>query len=114
MLALFRAPDHRLRPGVLADRIAWEKSRISHQLTRMAARGLVERVECETDGRGSFVVLTRQGRRALLSAMRGHAASIRALFLDALEPEEKQALADASTRVLERVRREAASDAKPD
>jgi DNA-binding MarR family transcriptional regulator len=114
MLALFKAPDHRLRPGVLGERIGWEKSRMSHQLTRMVGRGLVERIECDTDGRGSFVLLTRKGRRALLSAMRGHATSIRTLFLDALEPEEKQALADASTRVLDRVRREAASDAESD
>lgn len=114
MLTLFRAPDHRLRPGVLGERIGWEKSRMSHQLTRMAGRGLVERIECDTDGRGSFVVLTRAGRRALLSAMRGHATSIRTLFLDELEPEEKQILADASARVLERLRRESASGADSD
>ena len=87
---------------------------MSHQLTRMAGRGLVERIECDTDGRGSFVVLTRAGSRALLSGMRGHATSIRTLFLDALEPEEKQALADASARVLERLRRDSASDADSD
>jgi DNA-binding MarR family transcriptional regulator len=114
MLTLFKAPDHRLRPGILGERIGWEKSRMSHQLTRMAGRGLVERIECDTDGRGSFVVLTRAGRRALLSGMRGHATSIRTLFLDVLEPEEKQALADASLRVLERLRRESTTDADSD
>ena len=103
MLTLFKAPERRLRPGALGDAIAWEKSRLSHQLTRMVARGLVERVECDTDGRGSWVVLTRAGRLALLRAMRDHATAIRSLFFDVLEPHEKQAIADASARVLEQL-----------
>lgn len=100
LLALFRAPERRLRPGALGELIGWEKSRVSHQLTRMVGRGLVERTECATDGRGSFVELTRAGRRALLSSMRDHALAIRTLFLDVLEPAEKEAIANASARVL--------------
>ena len=103
MLALFRSPDRRLRPGPLGEQIGWEKSRLSHQLTRMVGRGLVERVECDTDGRGSVIVLTNAGRLAMLRAMRDHAVAIRTLFLDVLEPDEKRALADASARVLERL-----------
>lgn len=103
LLTLFKAPEHRLRPGVLGELIGWEKSRVSHQLTRMVSRGLVERIECDTDGRGSLIVLTRAGRRALLGAMRDHALAIRALFLDLLEPDEKQAIASASSRVLQRL-----------
>jgi DNA-binding MarR family transcriptional regulator len=111
MLALFTAPDRRLRPGELGETIVWEKSRLSHQLTRMVARGLVERVECDTDARGTWVVLTRAGRRALFGAMRDHATAIRALFFDVLEPHEKRALADASTRVLEGLRESSALEA---
>jgi DNA-binding MarR family transcriptional regulator len=103
MVTLFEAPDRKLRPGALGEAIAWEKSRLSHQLTRMVARGLVEREECDTDGRGSWVVLTPNGRRALLRAMRDHARDIRSLFLDQLEPHEKQALAEVMTRVLSRL-----------
>ncbi|WP_448809042.1 MarR family winged helix-turn-helix transcriptional regulator [Agromyces bauzanensis] len=103
MLTLFQSPDRRLRPGALGEAIGWEKSRLSHQLTRMAARGLVERIECDTDGRGSLVVLTRDGRRALLRAMRDHARDIRSLFLDVLTDDEKRAIADASSRVLSRL-----------
>ena len=103
MLTLFNAPDRRLRPGALGEEIGWEKSRLSHQLTRMVSRGLVERVECDTDGRGTFVVLTRAGRRALLASMRDHALAIRTLFLDLLEPDEKRAIADVSARVLARL-----------
>ena len=103
LLTLFDAPDRRLRPGALGEALGWEKSRLSHQLTRMVARGLVERVECETDGRGSWVVLTRTGRRALLGAMRDHATAIRGLFLDVLAPDEKRLLAELADRVRERL-----------
>jgi DNA-binding MarR family transcriptional regulator len=111
MLALFKAPEHRLRPGELGESIVWEKSRLSHQLTRMAARGLVERAECDTDARGTWIVLTRAGRRALLGAMRDHATAIRTLFFDVLAPNEKQVIADASSRVLERLRESSALEA---
>ena len=103
MLTLFDAPERRLRPGALGEALGWEKSRLSHQLSRMAARGLVERAECDTDGRGTWVVLMRDGRRTLLHSLRDHAASIRSLFLDALEPDEKRVLARANERVLERL-----------
>jgi len=108
MLTLFQAPDRRLRPGELGEAIAWEKSRLSHQLTRMVARGLVERVECDTDGRGSWVVLTRDGRRALLGAMRDHASAIRSLFLDVLGPAERRMIADVAARVGGRLHEEPA------
>ena len=104
MLTLFKADDRRLRPSALAEAIGWEKSRLSHQLTRMAARGLVEREECDTDARGSWIVLTRDGRRTLLGAMRDHAKAIREHFFDVLHPDEKSAIADGSARVLERLR----------
>ena len=101
LLTLFKAPDRRMRPGALGESIGWEKSRLSHQLTRMATRGLVERIECDTDARGSLIVLTRDGRRALLGAMRDHASAIRSLFLDVLEPDEKRVIAEVSARVSE-------------
>ncbi|MBT2499410.1 MarR family transcriptional regulator [Agromyces sp. ISL-38] len=103
LLTLFKAPEHQLRPSALGEKIGWEKSRVSHQLTRMATRGLVERVEHDTDARGTLVVLTKAGRLALLKAMRDHAMAIRSLFLDHLEPHEKQALTDVSSRVLGRL-----------
>jgi len=103
LLTLFTVPDRGLRPGALGDALGWEKSRVSHQLTRMATRGLVERIECDTDARGTVVVLTQGGRLALLRAMRDHATAIRTLFFEVLEPHEKRAISDASSRVLERL-----------
>ncbi len=100
LLSLFRAPERRMRSRDLAARIGWEKSRISHQATRMEARGLVERSECADDLRGTWIGLTTNGRRAVLGAMRQHTTAIRSLFFDVLTPEELASLHAVSERVL--------------
>jgi len=38
LLALVEAEDNRIRSSVLADRIDWERSRLSHHLRRMETR----------------------------------------------------------------------------
>lgn len=107
LLVLFESPEKRLRTGELSEVLAWEKSRVSHQVARMEARGLVERTECESDGRGTWVGLQPDGTRALLGAMREHAAAIRDLFLAELEPDEKEIIRKAATRVLTKLNPEA-------
>lgn len=103
LVTLFEAPDHRLRTGELADFLAWEKSRVSHQISRMAVRGLVERHECVEDGRGIWIMLTAAGRRAALGATREHAAKLREVFFDVLDEEEKEAFRAGAARVLDRL-----------
>ncbi len=104
LLALFRSRDRRLRSRDLAETIGWEKSRISHQVTRMEARGLVERAECSDDLRGTWICLTSDGRRATLGAMREHTSTIREIFFDVLTTEELAAFGSTSERVLEAIR----------
>lgn len=99
MLALWNAPHRKLRTGELADDLAWEKSRVSHQVTRMVARGLLERTECDTDARGVWVGLTAEGSRTMLAATRDHTAAIRAWFFDVLTDDEKQIIQTASQRM---------------
>jgi DNA-binding MarR family transcriptional regulator len=103
LVTLFEAPERQMRTGELGQVLAWEKSRVSHQVARMEARGLVERVVCESDGRGTWVTLATDGKRALLGAMREHASAIRDLFLDELEPDEKQIMLRATARVLDKL-----------
>ena len=99
--ALFEAPDRQLRARDLGQRLSWEKSRISHQVSRMEKRGLVERRECETDARGSWIGMTPDGSRAVLGAMRDHAATLRRYFFDVLDPAELEAFKAASNRVID-------------
>ena len=103
LLALFESPNRQLRSRDLAEVIGWEKSRISHQVSRMEARGLVDRQECEDDLRGTWVGITADGRRATLGAMRQHTTAIRSLFFDVLSPTELTALSSASGKVLDAI-----------
>lgn len=103
LITLFESPERQLRARELTARLGWEKSRLSHQVTRMVARGLVERNECDTDGRGSWIGLTTQGRLATLGAVRAHALTIRRLFFDVLTDSEREVLGAVSARVLETI-----------
>ena len=76
LLTLHHAPQHQLRIKAITDTLGWEKSRVSHRVTRTEKRGLLERAECEMDARGSWIRLTADGRQAVLGALRGHAAAI--------------------------------------
>jgi DNA-binding MarR family transcriptional regulator len=103
LITLFEAPERRLRTGELAELLTWEKSRVSHQIARMEARGLVERNDCAEDARGTWITLTADGRRATLGAMRDHAAKLREIFFDVLGDREKEALRASATRVLDKI-----------
>jgi DNA-binding MarR family transcriptional regulator len=92
LVHLSEAPDHRLRMNELASRMLWEKSRLSHQVTRMQQRGLVDRAECRSDARGSFVVLTPQGLDAIRTAAPAHVADVRRHFFDRLTDEQVKTL----------------------
>ena len=80
--------EGRMRVTDLARLMQWERSRVSHHVTRMERRHLVQRVECAEDGRGAFVVITPQGRAAIEQAAPSHVNTVRRLVFDALSPEE--------------------------
>lgn len=97
--SLSHAAGHRLRAGALADSLGWEKSRISHQVSRMTSRGLVERADCSADARGTWVVLSEGGADALARASCGYLEVLNRMFFDALQPNDKRAIRTAATRV---------------
>jgi DNA-binding MarR family transcriptional regulator len=101
LTTLSAAKDRRLRARELGDLLAWEKSRVSHQVSRMEARGLVERQECPEDARGTWIAITAEGRRTMLRATRDHGTTLRKYFLDVLEPDELELLQNLSKRVLD-------------
>jgi len=75
--------DGSLRQQELADSMNWDKSRLSHHLTRMEKRGLVTRKPLDTD-RGVQVLLTPAGRSVLHDARPIVSKAIREHFLDQL------------------------------
>lgn len=80
--ALADAPEGQMRAGELGDMLAWEKSRISHHVTRMVARGLVDRVRCDSDARGTWVEIADAGTAALAVARPAYADEVRKTFLE--------------------------------
>lgn len=93
LVVLSEAPDRRLRARELGRLTGWEKSRLSHHITRMESRGLVSREECATDGRGAFVVMTALGRDTMATAAPGHVEAVRSYLIDLLTPEQLDTLA---------------------
>lgn len=100
LVVLTDQPDGRLRAYELGAELGWEKSRVSHHVSRMAARGLVTRERCPSDQRGSFVAVTDRGRAAIAAAAPGHVAAVRRYFVDLLSPEQLDTLAAITARVL--------------
>jgi DNA-binding MarR family transcriptional regulator len=98
--AIHDATGRGLRITAIAEAIGWEKSRVSHLVTRMEKRELLDRTECDVDARGSWIGLTVSGRRALLGASRGHSAAIRRYFLEVLDPMDAASLESLSARVV--------------
>jgi DNA-binding MarR family transcriptional regulator len=93
--------DARMRILELARALGWEKSRLSHQLTRMQQRGLIERSNCSEDRRGAFVVLTDQGRDTVERAAPRHVESVRRYVFDRLTAEQVESLGTISATVVQ-------------
>jgi DNA-binding MarR family transcriptional regulator len=88
LVHLTDSSEGQVRVTDLAGLLRWERSRLSHHVTRMERRGLVERSECVDDGRGAFVAITKTGRAAIIRAAPGHVRAVRRLMFDALSAEE--------------------------
>jgi DNA-binding MarR family transcriptional regulator len=89
----------KLRQQELADSMDWDKSRLSHHLTRMEKRGLVVRKPLDTD-RGVYVIITSSGKTALDEALPIVSKAIRKHFLDQLTDQDM----DSITRLAERTK----------
>ena len=96
---LSEAEDGVLRTRDLGKSVGWERSRLSHQVSRMEKRGLVCREECASDARGSMVRLTELGWKAIEAAAPDHVAAVRGYFFDHLTQAEQTQLAGLLDRI---------------
>jgi DNA-binding MarR family transcriptional regulator len=101
LVPLSEEPGGVLRARELCTEIGWDRSRLSHHISRMEKRGLVVREQCSEDGRGSMVRLTEAGRRAIEGAAPEHAESVHRYFFDLLSKQELRTLAAVFDRLLE-------------
>jgi DNA-binding MarR family transcriptional regulator len=100
---LSEAPGRTLRMTALALRTNATLPRLSHVLSRLEARGLVERFPCPTDKRATNATLTDAGWKAVVAAAPGHVEAVRAYVIDALSPEQVAQLAAIAGNILGRV-----------
>ncbi len=103
LVGVSEAPERRIRAHVLGANLVWEKSRLSKQISRMEARGLVVRESCPHDARGSFVVLTPLGLQTVERAAVHHVARVREAFFDSLTDEQVGQLTAISIAVIDRL-----------
>jgi DNA-binding MarR family transcriptional regulator len=75
-----------MRQQTLARSMGWDKSRLSHHLTRMRQRKLIERRDAGE--RVVLVALTKHGRAKLDAARPVHAESVRRNLLSRLSAEQ--------------------------
>ena len=92
LVALSEAPEQRLRLHELCTQLEWDRSRASHQVTRMEKRGLLTKEPDEEDARGINVCVTHVGLEHLRRAAPEHVESVRRMVFDHLQPEDVPAL----------------------
>lgn len=103
LVHLTDVPDGRLRAFELGEGLQWDKSRVSKQVARLAARGLVAKEDCEADRRGAYVVLTQAGRQVIEAAAPAHVELVHQLVFDTLTPDQIREWAAISSTVLRRL-----------
>jgi len=107
---LSESPGGVLRARELGTEIGWDRSRLSHHITRMEKRGLVVREECAEDGRGLMVRLTDTGRTAIQAAAPQHVENVKRYLFDLLSAAELDTLAAVFDRVLDNLNHSAPGD----
>lgn len=100
LVVLEESPDQRRRMSELAEAVHQSRSRLTHTIARMEKTGLVERTTCPTDRRGVWAQLTDTGFEVLRAAAPGHVTAVRRNLVDAVSPEDWEALGRVFTAVL--------------
>jgi DNA-binding MarR family transcriptional regulator len=100
VLAVLKEQGGRARPVHLGRELGWEKSRLSHHVSRMIDRGLVKRDSVTSDKRGALIIATPKGLRAADAARTYHDRVVREHFLDLVSDKELATIRRVAERVL--------------
>ncbi|MGW4489928.1 MarR family winged helix-turn-helix transcriptional regulator [Amycolatopsis sp. NPDC004368] len=104
LVSLSEAEGRRLRMSELADARGSSRSRLSHAVARLEAKGWVRRESCPTDKRGAWAVLTDAGFTALETAAPGHVEAVRTSLFDPLTLAQVAQLGEISAAILDGLR----------
>jgi DNA-binding MarR family transcriptional regulator len=95
LVHLSEAEDGAMRMSELADALLLSPSGLTRRLDGLVSSGFVERAKCPTDRRGAYAVLTDAGRQRLAQVAPDHVEQVRRRFVDRLDRDQLEALADA-------------------
>ncbi len=99
LVRLSESENNSIRMSDLATQTLLSRSRLSHQIDRMEAAGLVSREVSPDDRRGQLAVLTNAGTRALVAAAPDHVTGVRKHLVDLLTDAEYKALGSAAKKI---------------
>ncbi|STN23604.1 marR-family regulatory protein [Escherichia fergusonii] len=88
--------------------LGWDKSRLSHQLSRMASREVITREN--RPEQGLVVCITEEGIKQIIQAEPIHSAAVRRYFLDFLNPDDMNALTSIAAKLREGLESQATYD----
>ena len=103
LIGLYLSQEDGIRPTDLAEKIGWENGRLSHQLSRMESKGLVDRRECPVDARSCYIALSKNGRVKIEKTIPVHLIEVKRLFGEALSPDQLKALIEIADAVSKHV-----------
>jgi DNA-binding MarR family transcriptional regulator len=92
LLRLGYSEGERMRMCDLADSILLSRSGLTRLVDRLEREGLLVRVACDDDARGSYAKLTPEGREKLAASRATHLDGVRSMFIDHVSDEELEAL----------------------
>jgi DNA-binding MarR family transcriptional regulator len=88
LVQLAEAPDRRLRMSDLAGAVLLSRSGVTRLVDRLERDGLVARIKCADDARGTYTVLTQAGLERLRGASGTHLDGVRRHVTDHFTPQE--------------------------
>lgn len=92
LAAVSEAEESRMRSGDLACTLKWDRSRVSHLLRRMEAKGFISRCAASGDGRGQDIMLTDSGWETIRATAPDHVTFVREVLFDSISTHEQDQL----------------------
>jgi DNA-binding MarR family transcriptional regulator len=103
LMHLSEAPNRELRMSDLASACDLSASRMTRLVDELHSRSLLTKVASSADGRGNVARLSPAGMRSLKAAWPVHLESVRARFLDYIDPEALEVVAEALAAVADQL-----------
>jgi DNA-binding MarR family transcriptional regulator len=97
--AIRRTPKRRIRMAELASSLTISRGGLTKLADRLENAGLIRREPADTDGRGLYAVLTREGNTLLRRMWPVYSRALRETFVSAISNEEAALIAASLSRI---------------